>query len=83
MPAIAAGDNDGFVIVQDPLWRANYGKMNGTLELDRVDDYVSTEFVLNPPQGPFSVFMWVKGAQPGAAFLSQKNGTDRGKRILS
>ena len=75
MPAIAAGDNDGFVIVQYPLWRANYVKMNGPLELDGIDDYVSTKSVLNPPQGPFSVFMQVKGGLPGKVFLSQKKGT--------
>ena len=72
----STGDNDGFVIVQDPLWRAKDGKMNGALELDGIDDCVSTKSVLNPPQGPFSVFMQVKGGLPGEVFLSQKNGTD-------
>jgi hypothetical protein len=43
----------------------------GALQLDGVDDYVITGFVLNPEDGPFSVFAWVKGGAPDQAVLSQ------------
>jgi hypothetical protein len=32
---------------------------------------VITGFVLNPEDGPFSVFAWVKGGAPDQAVLSQ------------
>ncbi|UCG59903.1 MAG: LamG domain-containing protein, partial [Phycisphaerales bacterium] len=71
----SAGDNDG-ILNGDPIWRPSDGKIQGALELDGVNDYVSTPFVLNPAEGPFSVFMWVKGGVPGQAILSQASGSD-------
>jgi hypothetical protein len=72
----SAGHHDAWVIVQDPLWQPNDGKIGGALELDGIDDYVSTPFVLNPAQGRLSVFLWVKGDVPGQVFVSQKDATD-------
>jgi len=46
------------------------------LQLDGIDDYVNTPFVLNPADGPFSVFVWIKGAAPGQAVLSQVGGSN-------
>jgi len=41
-----------------------------------IDDYVSTPFVLNPADGKFSVFAWIKGGAPGQAVLSQAGGAN-------
>ena len=46
------------------------------LELDGVDDYFSTPFVLNPSAGAFSIFAWVKGGAPGHVILSQEKGAN-------
>ena len=50
--------------------------MNGSLELDGIDDFVVTDVVINPAVGPFSVFAWVKGGAPGQAVLSQMGGVN-------
>ena len=54
-----------------PTWQPTSGMIDGALELDGIDDYVSTEFVLNPADGPFSVFAWIKGGAPGQVVISQ------------
>jgi lysophospholipase L1-like esterase len=54
-----------------PAWRPDDGRIRGALELDGVDDYVATDNVLNPADGPFTVFAWVKSNQPGGAIVSQ------------
>ena len=53
------------------LWQPTGGNTGGALELDGLDDYVNTEFILNPEDGPFTVFLWVKGGRPGEVILSQ------------
>lgn len=54
-----------------PLWRPAGGQVNGALEFDGADDYVSTPFVMNPLEGEFSVFAWVRGGKPGQFVISQ------------
>jgi hypothetical protein len=54
----------------------------GALQFDGIDDYVSTDFVLNPSLGEFTVFAWVKGGAPGQAIISQLNGTGNGNTWL-
>jgi hypothetical protein len=68
-------DNHG-ILHGEPLWRPHSGKKGGALEFDGIDDYISTDFILNPADGVFSVFAWVKGAAPGQAILSQANGVN-------
>jgi len=46
------------------------------LSLDGTNDCVLTDFVLNPADGPFSVFAWVKGGAPGEVILSQDGSAD-------
>jgi hypothetical protein len=65
-----AGNNDANV-VGDPVWQPTGGILDGALELDGIDDCVTSEFVLNPIEGPFSVFAWVKGGAPSQVVLSQ------------
>ena len=68
----SAGDKDG-TLNGDPNWQPAGGKIGGALQLDGIDDYVSTELTLNPVDGPFSVFAWVKGGAPGQVIISQKD----------
>ena len=56
------------------LWQADGGQVNGAIELDGVDDYIIVASPVNPADGPFSVFAWIKGGTPGQAVLSQANG---------
>jgi hypothetical protein len=60
-------------LIGAPVWQPAGGKINGALRLDGIDDYVATDFVLNPVQGSFSVFAWVKGGGPGQVILSQRD----------
>jgi len=72
----STGTRDGIVMTVHPLWLPTEGKVNGALEFDGADDYVSTLFLLNPAVGPFSIFAWVKGGSPGQVIISQKGGAD-------
>jgi acyl-CoA thioesterase-1 len=56
-----------------PTWRPHEGRIGGALEFDGVDDYISTGTVLNPADGPFTVFTWIKSVPPGRAILSQSD----------
>ncbi len=64
------GSADG-ALRGDPLWRPRAGVFGGTLELGGQSDYVEVPFVVNPSQGPFSVFAWVAGGAGGEVLLSQ------------
>ena len=71
----SAGDHDA-TVHGDAVWQPSAGQIDGALEFDGVDDYVETDFVLNPGQGPLSVFLWVKGEVPGQVILSQVGGVN-------
>jgi hypothetical protein len=58
----------------EPLWQPDGGAVDGALALDGADDFLATDFVLEPSEGPFSVLAWVKGGAPGQAVLSQIDG---------
>ncbi len=73
--ADSAGQHDG-TLHEEPLWQPTGGQIDGALQLDGIDDYVSTGFVLNPEAGEFSVFAWVKGGVPGQVVLSQMGGVN-------
>jgi len=66
----SAGVYDG-ILNGGPLWQPTGGAVDGALEFDGVDDYVSTDGILDPADGPFSVFAWVKGGAPGQVVISQ------------
>jgi hypothetical protein len=66
----SAADFDG-TLTGGPVWQPDGGMVAGALQFDGIDDYVSTDFVLNPTDGKFSVVTWVKGGAPGQAVLSQ------------
>jgi hypothetical protein len=71
----SAGTGDG-VLVGNPVWQPAGGKLGGTLQLDGIDDYVRTPFVVDPGKGPFSVFAWVKGGAPGQVVVSRTGGAN-------
>jgi len=65
-----ARDHNG-TLIGGPAWQPEGGMVDGALQLDGIDDYVSTPFVLSPGFGPFSVFAWIKGGTPGQVIISQ------------
>jgi hypothetical protein len=69
------GVNDAFVI-GGAAWQPNAGQVDGALELNGVDGCAIAGFVLNPANGPFSVFAWINGGAPGQVVLSQLNGAN-------
>ena len=58
----------------NPFWQPAGGIIGGALLFDGVDDYVSTDFILDPAGGPFSVFAWIMGGAPGQVVISQAGG---------
>jgi len=71
----SAGVNDT-VVVGGTEWQPNGGQIEGALKLDGVSGYVITGAILNPADGPFSVFAWIKGGAPGQVIFSQSNGAN-------
>jgi len=71
----SAGVNDAF-LVGSPMWQPDGGMVAGALLFDGTYGYVSTDSVLNPAAGVFSVNAWIKGGAPGQAVLSQADGVD-------
>ncbi len=69
----SVGNNDG-TLNGEPLWQPADGKVGGALQLDGIDDYVSTPFILDPAKGSFSAFVWIKGGAPGQVIISQTGG---------
>jgi len=74
----SAGDRDG-TLMGGPVWQPDAGIVAGALQFDGIDDYVSTDPVLNPADpeisSGFSVLAWIKGGgAPGQAVLSQADG---------
>ena len=64
-------------------WLVVGGKINGAISLDGIDDFVSTDFVLDPQAGPFSVYAWIKGGAPGEVVISQAVNNATGQNWLS
>jgi N-acetylneuraminic acid mutarotase len=71
----SAGVNDA-VVVGGTVWQPSGGQLNGALEFDGIDGYAVTGPVMNPAEGPFSVFAWIKGGAPGQVIFSQLNGAN-------
>ena len=71
----SAGTFDA-TVTEEAQWQPDGGMVNGALKLDGIDDYVSTPYVLDPAEGAFSVFAWIKGEIPGRVILSQNDSAD-------
>jgi len=63
-------------IYGNPDWQPEAGRIKGAFQFDGVDDFVETPFVLNPADGSFSVFAWIKGGAAGQVMVSQSGGVD-------
>jgi Tol biopolymer transport system component len=59
----------------ESLWQPDGGKVGGALQFDGIDDYVETDFIINPEDGSLSAFAWVKNGAPGQTIISQANST--------
>ncbi len=46
------------------------------VSLDGTDDYLRTPMILDPGNGSFSVFAWIKGGTAGQVILSQEGGAN-------
>jgi N-acetylneuraminic acid mutarotase len=71
----SAGVNDA-VVIGGSEWQPDGGHADGAFQLDGIDDYAVADPALNPADGPFSVFVWIKGGAPGQVILSQANGAN-------
>jgi len=71
----SAGVNDA-VVIGEPLWHPSGGQVDGALEFDGVDNWITARTPLNPADGPFSIFVWVQGGLPGQTVISQVSGAD-------
>jgi len=69
--ADSVGDNDAFV-VGGAVWQPDSGQVDGALQLNGVDGFAIAGTVLNPADGPFSIFAWVNGGAPGQVVVSQQ-----------
>ncbi|MCF7972600.1 MAG: hypothetical protein K9N55_02175 [Phycisphaerae bacterium] len=63
-------------VMGEAVWQAQSGQIEGALALDGIDDCVTTPPILDPWEGVFSVFVWVKGGAPGQVLLSQVGGVN-------
>jgi len=74
--------NNNGTLYGEPVWQPTGGKFAGALKFDGIDDYVETDFILDPSKGSFSVFAWIKGGAPGQVIISQTDGTGSGAAWL-
>jgi len=75
------GDNHS-ILSGNPTWQPDSGQLVGALELDGNGDYITTDFVLNPGDGPFSTFAWIKDGAPGQVIIDQTDGIGTGETWL-
>jgi len=66
----------------EPAWQPDGGKIDGALQFDGINDYGITDFVLDPANGSFSVFAWIKGGAAGQTVISQADGIGSGETWL-
>jgi N-acetylneuraminic acid mutarotase len=70
------GTNDG-ILLGEPVWESQGGMVNGALGFDGSDDSMATsEDVLNPAAGPFSIVAWIKGGAAGQVIASEVDDAD-------
>jgi len=59
-----------------PIWQPEIGMVDGALQFDGVDDYITTPFVLSPADDVFSLIAWIQGGSPEQVVISQEGGVD-------
>jgi hypothetical protein len=75
------GGQDG-TLNGNPLWQPTDGKVNGALQLDGIDDYVSADFDWDIWKMNISATAWIKGGAPGQVIISQADGFGYGASWL-
>jgi hypothetical protein len=73
--ADSVGHNDA-VVIGGAMWQPNSGQIDGALQLDGVDGCAIADTVLDPADGPFSIFAWAKGGAPRQVLVSQVLGAN-------
>ena len=68
----SVGENDA-VVLGGIEWLPAGGQIDGALKLDGVSGYAVTGAILDPANGPFSIFTWINGGAPGHVIVSQQN----------
>jgi len=68
--ADSVSGNDA-TVVGGTTWQPDSGQVDGALQLDGVSGCAITGPVLNPADGPFSIFAWVRGGAPGQVVISE------------
>jgi len=70
-----AGQNNG-TLLGGTAWAMDLGHRNDALEFDGVSGAVILPAGFDPAEGPFSLFVWIKGGAPGQVIVSQENAID-------
>ena len=68
--------NDEAMLIGAPVWQPAAGAVGGAVALDGVDDCLIAHDNRDPSKAPLSVFVWIKGGQPGQVILSQAGGVN-------
>jgi hypothetical protein len=76
MYAADSVSNNDAIVIGGAVWQPDGGQVSGALLLDGLDDFMTTPAVLNPTDGPFSIFAWIKGGAPGQVIVSQQATSD-------
>ena len=63
-------------LIGDAIWESDGGQIDGALRFNGTNGYIKMPPILNPNDGVFSIFVWIKGGAPGQAIISQKDGAD-------
>jgi len=70
--AYDSGAENDAVVMGDATWQPQDGQVDGALQFDGIDDYLAAPFILDPTKQAFSVYVWIKGGQPGQTIVSQQ-----------
>jgi len=81
------GNNDA-VVIGGAVWQPGGGQVDGAIQLNGVDGCAIAGAVLNPADGPFSIFAWINGGAPGQVIVSQQAfadllATDAGGNLMT
>jgi len=66
-------DNDA-IVHGEAVWLPENGQIEGALRCDGTTTCVDALFILDPADGPFSVFAWINGGAADQIVISQSQG---------
>jgi hypothetical protein len=69
--ADSVGDGDA-VLLGGIEWQPSSGQINGAIKLNGVDSCAIASTTIDPADGPFSIFAWIKDGAPGQVIVSQQ-----------